>query len=132
MGLSFDKALGIHQHTVGFRNKNAEIISNNIANSNTPGFKARGVDFSNAINSATSQQRSPRLFATHSQHIHPDSNAPLSVKYRVSTQPDTGDGNNINVQFEQSQFLENSIKYQMSLGFLDSKFSGLKQALRGR
>lgn len=53
------------------------------------------------------------------------------VKFRVPNQPDTGDGNTVDIQQEQSAFMQNALEYQMSLGFLDSKFSGMKKALRG-
>lgn len=41
MAISFDRALGIHQHTVGVRERNSEVIATNIAQANTPGFKAK-------------------------------------------------------------------------------------------
>jgi flagellar basal-body rod protein FlgB len=44
---------------------------------------------------------------------------------------DTGDGNSVDLQQERNLFMQNSLEYQMSLGFLDGKFSGLKKALRG-
>ncbi len=56
MTISFDKALGIHQHTVGVRERNAEVISTNIAQANTPGYKARGLDFSKELQAASSGQ----------------------------------------------------------------------------
>lgn len=42
MTISFDKALGIHQHTVGVRERNAEVISTNIAQANTPATRQEG------------------------------------------------------------------------------------------
>ena len=49
MAISFDNALGIHQHTVGVRERNAEVISTNIAQANTPGYKSRGLDFAKEL-----------------------------------------------------------------------------------
>lgn len=132
MALGFDKALGIHQYTLGLRNKNAEVISNNIANADTPNFKARGMNFSEAIKHAGSMQQRPKAYYTHDKHIQLASDNPLSVQFRVPHQPDTGDGNTVDLQFEQAEFMENSLKYQMSLTFLGGKFSGLKKALAGR
>lgn len=132
MGLSFDKALGIHQYTVGIRNKNAEVISNNVANADTPNYKARGIDFSKALKTASFNQKSLNSYLTHQNHMEFKTNNPLDAKYRIPTQPDTGDGNTVDMQFEQAEFIKNSMKYQMSLNYLDSKFSGLKKALKGR
>ncbi|GAL06866.1 flagellar basal-body rod protein FlgB [Photobacterium aphoticum] len=54
MSISFDKALGVHQYTVGVRAKRAETLASNLANANTPGYKAKDIDFQRALNAATS------------------------------------------------------------------------------
>ncbi len=54
MAISFDNALGIHQHTVGVRERNAEVLSTNIAQANTPGYKAKGLDFKKSLQAASS------------------------------------------------------------------------------
>ena len=48
MAISFDNALGIHQYTVGVRSERAEMLATNIAQANTPGYKAKGMDFQKA------------------------------------------------------------------------------------
>ncbi|GAL06867.1 flagellar basal-body rod protein FlgB [Photobacterium aphoticum] len=53
-------------------------------------------------------------------------------KFRVPTQPDTGDGNTVDAQLEQNLFMQNSIEYQASLDFLGSKFKNLSKALKGQ
>ena len=52
MAISFDKAFGIHQYTIGARSARAEVLSANIANADTPGYKARDLDFSAALEHA--------------------------------------------------------------------------------
>ncbi|WP_133407579.1 flagellar basal body rod protein FlgB [Parashewanella tropica] len=131
MALSFDKALGIHQHTLGIRAKRAEVLSSNIANADTPNYKAQDVDFSQALKQASSKQRGVGLGATHQNHFSLQSSLQSQTKYRVPDQPDTGDGNTVDMQQEQAAFMENALEYQMSLGFLESKFMGLKKAIRG-
>jgi len=56
MAISFDKAFGVHQYTLSVRAKRAEVLSSNIANADTPGFKARDIDFSQALQDAQGQQ----------------------------------------------------------------------------
>lgn len=56
MAISFDKAFGVHQYTLSVRAKRAEVLSSNIANADTPGFKARDINFSQALQDAQSQQ----------------------------------------------------------------------------
>ncbi|KEK27630.1 flagellar basal body rod protein FlgB [Shewanella xiamenensis] len=133
MAINFDKALGVHQFTLGIRAERAEVISSNIANADTPHYKARDVDFSAALNVAKTQQqqRNSLEMTADEQHLGLAQLTGQYVKFRVPNQPDTGDGNTVDVQQEQSAFMQNALEYQMSLGFLDSKFSGMKKALRG-
>ena len=56
MAISFDKAFGIHQYTLGARSQRAEILAENIANADTPGYKSRDVDFSALLGQAQSGQ----------------------------------------------------------------------------
>ncbi|MCR5537471.1 MAG: flagellar basal body rod protein FlgB, partial [Succinivibrio sp.] len=49
MGITFDKAFGIHQHTMLVRNKRSEVLAGNLANADTPGYKARDLDFKLAL-----------------------------------------------------------------------------------
>lgn len=130
MAISFDKAFGIHQYTIGARSQRAELLSNNIANADTPGYKAQDLDFSAALEQAQSNQ-SFGLARTNEQHISADVSLPGALKYRVPNQPDTGDGNTVDLQQERTDFLENGLQYQASLEFLNSRISGLMKALKG-
>ena len=131
MAISFDKALGVHQYTLGVRAQRAEVISSNIANADTPHYKARDVDFSKAMASAQSMQKGLAMMGSNEKHFDLAALNQQNISYRVPNQPDTGDGNTVDIQQEQSAFMQNALEYQMSLGFLESKFSGLKKALRG-
>ncbi|MGF1726698.1 flagellar basal body rod protein FlgB [Photobacterium nomapromontoriensis] len=130
MSISFDKALGVHQYTVGVRAKRAETLASNLANVNTPGYKAKDIDFQRALNAATSGAK-VGLSRTNSRHISASTSVMGEQKYRVPTQPDTGDGNTVDAQLEQNLFMQNSIEYQASLDFLGSKFKNLSKALKG-
>ena len=130
MSISFDKALGVHQHTVGVRAKRAETLASNLANANTPGYKAKDIDFQRALNAATSGAK-VGLSRTDGRHISASTQVMGEQKYRVPTQPDTGDGNTVDAQLEQNLFMQNSIEYQASLDFLGSKFKNLSKALKG-
>jgi len=131
MAINFDKALGVHQYTLGIRSQRAEVISSNIANADTPHYKARDLDFDKAMQAATSRQSGLGMSQTDAKHLDLKALSGQNMAYRVPNQPDTGDGNTVDIQQEQSEFMQNALEYQMSLGFLDSKFSGLKKALRG-
>ncbi|NAW78825.1 flagellar basal body rod protein FlgB [Vibrio sp. V33_P6A3T137] len=130
MTISFDKALGIHQHTVGVRARNAEVIATNIAQSNTPGFKAKGMDFDRALKAANSGA-SISLSRTDGRHIPASKTVTGEMLYRIPTQPDTGDGNTVDVDLERNLFMENQLRHQASLEFLGSKFKNLSKAIKG-
>lgn len=130
MALSFDKAFGVHQYTLGVRAKRAEVLSSNIANADTPGFKARDINFAQALQEAR-QQQGVELAATSEKHFALKMDTPATMQYRNPLQPDTGDGNTVDVQQERSEFLRNSLEYQTSLEFMNSKISGLLKALKG-
>lgn len=132
MAISFDNALGIHQYTMGIRTERAEILSSNLANADTPGYKAKDVDFKQALSDAQSNlSRRQNLARTHEKHFDVGSSLSSGVKYRVPLQPDTGDGNTVDVQVERNKFLQNGMEYQASVQFLSSKFKGLTKALKG-
>lgn len=133
MAINFEKALGIHQHTLGVRSRRTEILASNISNADTPDYKAKDINFKNALNAAQSRS-GVSLNRTNSLH-----NVGLSTSiaqngllYRTSNQPDTGDGNTVDLEVERNLFMKNSLEYQASLDFLNSKISGLRQAIKGQ
>lgn len=133
MPISFDSALGIHDKALAVRAYRTELLASNVANSDTPGYKARDIDFRSALENAqaTSQQSSNGLRVTHGNHIQ-ISSAPVGVEtmYRVPNQASL-DGNTVDSQLEKSAFAENALRYQASLTFLEGKFKGLMTALKG-
>ncbi|GAA5213867.1 flagellar basal body rod protein FlgB [Corallincola platygyrae] len=130
MAISFDKALGIHQHTVGIRTKRAEVIASNIANADTPHYKARDIDFKAALANAQARQGFA-MSRTHERHIDVKLPPTGETGYRVPNQPDTGDGNTVDMQQERNNYLQNAMEHQASLTFLGSKFRGLTSAIKG-
>jgi flagellar basal-body rod protein FlgB len=130
MAISFEKAFGIHPHSLQTRAQNAEVIAGNIANADTPGYKAKGMDFKAALAQAANRQQSG-MSRTHEKHFDVRTEMNNNVDYRVPDQPDTGDGNTVNVQVERNLYLENSMHYQASLQFMNAKISGMKKAISG-
>ena len=130
MAISFEKAFGIHPQGLQLRAQRAEIIASNIANADTPGYKAKGMDFKAALAQATSKQQTG-MTRTNEKHIDVRMELNNGVGFRVPDQPDTGDGNSVDVQVERNLYLENSMEYQASLQFLNSKIKGLRKAITG-
>ncbi|WP_448546781.1 flagellar basal body rod protein FlgB [Thalassotalea fusca] len=130
MAISFDKAFGIHPASLKVRAENAEVIASNIANADTPGYKAKGMDFQKALEQAASKQQTG-MRKTHEKHFDVRTEFTSSVQFRVPDQPDTGDGNTVDAQMERNLYLENSMYYQASLQFMNGKIKGLKKAISG-
>ncbi|MDH5432588.1 MAG: flagellar basal body rod protein FlgB [Gammaproteobacteria bacterium] len=133
MSINFNKAFGIHETALNLRAKRAEVLANNMANADTPDFKARDIDFSKALLMAQSQTSdSNSLNRTHDKHIDSMSGTEMTdLLYRIPVQPDTGDGNSVDVQVEQAKFAENAMQYQTTLRFLNGKIKGLLLAIKG-
>ncbi|GAA6185357.1 MULTISPECIES: flagellar basal body rod protein FlgB [Alteromonadaceae] len=130
MAISLDKLTGLHDRAMQVRTETMEVISGNLANANTPGYKARGVDFQKAMQSAN-QDRQQNMTRTHEKHFEGSMQSQASIEFRIPLQPDTGDGNTVEVQAERNAFLENGMRYQASIQFLTGKIKGMKKALAG-
>ena len=130
MPINFESALGIHDQALALHSRRAEILANNIANTDTPGFKARDLNFSELLNSEIKQNI--KLAATNSQHISTATRAIGSeqLQYRVPMQPSL-DGNTVELQIEQAEFAKNALRFQTSITFLSGKFQGLSKAIKG-
>jgi flagellar basal-body rod protein FlgB len=131
MAISFEKAFGIHPQGLQVRAKRAEVITSNIANADTPGYKAKGMDFQNALAQASKKQQTG-MTRTNDKHFDVRMELNNGVGFRVPDQPDTGDGNTVDVQTERNLFLENSMQYQAGIQFLNGKIKGLKKAITGQ
>ena len=103
------------------------MLAGNIANADTPGFKARDIDFKAAMQAA---EQGVTLRTTSAAHIAPDAAPGGDLKYRVPLQPSV-DGNTVDAHVEKSEFMRNSTLYNAGLTFLGSRINGLISALRG-
>jgi flagellar basal-body rod protein FlgB len=128
--MNFDNLFGIHERALILRSQRAEVLAANLANSDTPGYKARDFDFKALLNSEIDS--SSRLKTTNSMHIQPESGPVpfLQLLYRTPMQPSM-DGNTVDTEREHVAFSTNAVEYQASIGFINSKISSIRKALRG-
>jgi len=128
--MNFDDIFGVHAQALQLRSKRSEIIAGNLANADTPGYKARDIDFKQLLEHA--DQSSVRVKTTSQRHIQPDNALipPMQLLYRTPMQPSL-DGNTVDTEQEHVAFSANAMEYQVSLRFLNDKISGLRKALRG-
>lgn len=134
--ISFSNALGVHEQALYLRSRRAEVLSNNLANADTPNFKARDIDFNALLEQATASQnsagqRAGQPLRTDKAHLSLVDGASGDLLYRTPSQPSI-DGNTVEEHAEMARFARNGQDFEASLYFLNSKFRGLQLALTGQ
>ena len=133
MPSSIDNYLGVHAAALKLRSQRTEVLAANLANADTPGYRARDIDFKSALAQASgnAKQGGVHLQTTNAGHIGPNGTPAPELKYRTPLAPSL-DGNTVDAQLEQAAFAENTVRYQATLQFLNSKFRGLMTAITGQ
>jgi len=135
MPLNLDQYVSVHAAALDVRARRGELIANNLANADTPGYQARDIDFRQAMAIASGDKTAGvSLSTTQAGHIGGAASANATgspdLKYRTPLAPAL-DGNTVDAQIEQASFAENAVRYQATLTFLNSKFRGLLTAILG-
>ncbi len=140
-----DQALSFHQTALRIRAQRQELIAANIANADTPNFKARDVDFASAFKQALSggatvnpAANGSTLNQTASGHMaaQPLADAlnagyPGGVQFRGEMQGSV-DGNTVDMDVERNQFADNAVRYEASLVMLNGQLKKLMSAIQGQ
>lgn len=136
MIINFEKALGSAERALIYRSQRAEILSNNIANADTPNFKARDLDFSTVLASQTKETPATpfSLKTTNAKHITEKESAgdiyEGALLYSTPAQPAI-DQNTVDQQVEVAKYTVNGIRFDAAFTRLNGAFKGLLKALRG-
>ena len=127
-----DNYFALDSSTLQAKNKRLELISENIANTSTPGFQARDLDFREFIENAQNLI-SERSATTHPDHIDLGNDDLKFEKSITFHQPLTRsiDGNTVEIGVEQAKFGKAVADYEAAMGFLESRIAGIRKALRG-
>ena len=122
-----NKALGVHEQALQVKSRRLEVLSQNIANADTPNFKARDVDFKKVFKNTLEDA----MKTTHGKHLAlaVDDSAD-GMMYRVPFNA-AFDGNTVELNVEQAQYGKAAAEYQATVNFLQDKIGGLRKALRG-
>lgn len=127
---SIDRIFGIHAEALQLRARRGEVLGSNLANADTPAYKARDLDFKAALKDARAQ-KTTSMQTTQPGHIQPRGRVGgAHVLYRTPNQSSL-DGNTVDTQVEQNKFAENAVRYRTSLRFLSGKVQGLTRAIKG-
>lgn len=128
----FENIFGIHERALYAAADRAGVLAANIANADTPNYKARDYDFA-AILAGENADGGLAMTRTHVGHL-PVAGAAADtgeLKYRVPFQPSL-DGNTVEAPVEEAQFGQNAIRYQMSLDAISRKVAMLQLAITGQ
>ncbi len=112
-----DSLFGVHGAALTIRAQRLAVLASNIANAATPGYKARDIDFSQALAAAESGRNRADAIAE-------------ATLYRTPSSASL-DGNTVEISTEQTMFAENALQYRTTLAFIDARINGLRRALKG-
>lgn len=129
--MKLDDVFGIHEQALQLRTRRGEVLAANIANADTPGYKARDFDFRAVLRQEMPQGE--RMQTTSSRHIQPDGGivSASEMYYRIPSQPSV-DGNTVDSQLEHTAYAANALEYQASLRFLSGDIKKLMLAIKGQ
>ncbi len=127
-------ALHFQQEVLHLRHQRQQVLAANIANADTPGYKARDFDFADTLTSVLGKGRGQgQLSMTRTSDLHAVSStrheALPPLGYRHAAQASL-DGNTVEMDQERARFLDNAVRYQASLIFMENYLQQIKTAMQ--
>lgn len=126
--------LDFHSQSLLLRSQRQQVIASNIANADTPGFVARDFDFTAALHKATGGTTAASPTMTDNGHMRLGGRGAAgaaSMAYTVQTQP-SQDGNSVDLDRERANFVDNSIRYESTLRFINGHVKTMLTAISGQ
>jgi flagellar basal-body rod protein FlgB len=132
-----DEYLRFNETALNLRAQRQQLLASNIANADTPNFKARDIDFNKALQGALAKggpTQAPELAKTDTVHLSSKNGntvggAPLL--YRTEQQGNV-DGNTVNMDAERNQFTDNAIRYEAGLTLINAQIRKMLSAIQGQ
>ncbi|WP_322522075.1 flagellar basal body rod protein FlgB [Guyparkeria halophila] len=137
MSIINDRLLGIHDDALMLQERSLKLRAENIANADTPGYKARVMSFDQAMETALqSKSSSPagsagRLMTEDPRQMGGGASSSIREGFSVPDAPAL-DGNTVDLDKERVGFTQDAVGYQTTLSFLNSRVAGIKKALSGQ
>jgi flagellar basal-body rod protein FlgB len=132
-----DEALRFHETALSLRAQRQQLLASNIANADTPNYKAKDIDFSSALKQAMSGNAPAASPLTKTSGLHlSGTTAKLTslgaqVQFRTAAQGSV-DGNTVDMDAERNQFVDNAVRYEAGLTMASSKIKQLLAAIQGQ
>jgi len=133
-----DGILSYHGDALKLRAERQRVLAANIANADTPNYKAMDFDFRQALLNATAGPTATAsggsaLATTDSRHLSTTTlGLPgVDMQYRTPNQLSI-DGNSVEMDTERARFADNAVRYEASLRFLSGQIKTLTLAIQGQ
>ena len=130
---AIDRTFDFPSKVLAMRSYRQQLLASNIANADTPNYKARDIDFASALRKAQFAVGGVDMVRTAVGHLDGKSSAVGGVRpmYRTAVQPSI-DGNTVDTNIEQAQFSENALQYMSTLQFINGKIQSTMSVLKGQ
>jgi flagellar basal-body rod protein FlgB len=124
--------LDFHAQALTLRSQRQQVLASNIANADTPGYVARDFDFAAALKSASGggTGQAATTDARHFRSVGAHAGDP-KLAYTVQTQP-SQDGNSVDLDRERANFVDNTIRYESTLRFINGHVKTMLSAITGQ
>ncbi len=120
-------SLDFHGQALLLRAERQRLIAGNIANADTPGFKARDLDFASALRAAAGSAAPGEGFA---QGVMQPGGRPAPIlRYALSAQTNL-DGNSVDMDRERAAFAQNATQYEATLRFINGNVRTMLDAMK--
>lgn len=130
---SFEQNISVLSQAMNLRTQRHQVLASNIANADTPNYKARDFSFEKAMQNAVAGRGAGgiALATTASNHLRGGgANGGAALQFRTETQSAV-DGNTVDMDVERAQIAENALQYQIVSQLISDKFKGMRSALAG-
>ena len=126
-------SLNFHGNALTLRAERQKLLASNIANADTPGYQARDLDFASALRQAVGQGNPASSMAISSPaHLVGATGAMAEPQLLYATSSQTNlDGNNVDMDRERASFVDNAVKYEATLRFINGNVRTMLDAIKG-
>jgi len=135
---NLDNYLRFNETALSLRSQRQELLASNIANADTPNYKARDIDFASALQNAMGGGKNAGAMNTTSNNHMARGAASgdtlangTPVLYRGVVQGSV-DGNTVDMDVERNQFADNALRYEAGIMMINSQLKGLMTALQSQ
>ena len=130
----FSKTISLLERSLDLRSLNQRVLASNVANMDTPNYKAVELSVAEEMNGQKKPDRGLALVRTHINHLPIKYKSPNPVKLKAAKAPGfslRGDGNTVDIDQTMGKLAKNTLLYNAATQLISNKFNGLKDAIKG-